>query len=72
MKKNNSFDDFEKQTKFDTFLDNPLQEDVKQNELFVEPLVIKYLNRLSDYLFTLARFISHTNGAQELAWKPRL
>ena len=36
MKKNNSFDDFEKQTKFDTFLDNPLQEDVKQNELFVE------------------------------------
>jgi cob(I)alamin adenosyltransferase len=43
-----------------------------ENELFVDPLVIKYLNRLSDYLFTLARFISHTNGAQELAWKPRV
>jgi len=43
-----------------------------ENELFVEPLVVKYLNRLSDYLFTLARFISHTNGAQELAWKPRV
>ena len=43
-----------------------------ENELFVDPLVIKYLNRLSDYLFTLARFISHTNGAEELAWKPRV
>lgn len=36
MKKNNSFDDFEKQTKFDTFVDNPLQEEVKQADLFVE------------------------------------
>ena len=49
MKKNNSFDDFEKQTKFDTFLDNSLQEDVKQKELFVEPtptqeLVVKGLS----------------------------
>jgi cob(I)alamin adenosyltransferase len=34
-------------------------------------LVIKYLNRLSDYLFTLARYTSHLLGAEEIPWKPR-
>ena len=43
-----------------------------ENQLFVEPLVIKYLNRLSDYLFVLARFASHLVQAPELAWKPRI
>ena len=38
----------------------------------VEPLVLKYLNRLSDYLFVLARKISFDASAQEVAWKPRL
>ncbi len=37
----------------------------------VEPLVIQYLNRLSDYLFTLSRKISHESGAKEIPWKPR-
>ncbi|MHA4843479.1 cob(I)yrinic acid a,c-diamide adenosyltransferase [Flavitalea antarctica] len=36
------------------------------------PLVIKYLNRLSDYLFILARFIGKELGAPEIAWKPRV
>lgn len=31
----------------------------------VEPLVIEYLNRLSDYLFTLARYIAHTTNTPE-------
>ncbi|HYG16038.1 MAG TPA: cob(I)yrinic acid a,c-diamide adenosyltransferase [Bacteroidia bacterium] len=37
----------------------------------VEPLDLKYLNRLSDYLFVLARYIAHKAGAEEIAWKPR-
>lgn len=38
----------------------------------VEPLVIKYLNRLSDYLFVLSRKISHDADVDEIPWKPRL
>ncbi|MBL4587560.1 MAG: cob(I)yrinic acid a,c-diamide adenosyltransferase [Flavobacteriales bacterium] len=37
----------------------------------VPPLVIKYLNRLSDYLFVLGRKIAKDNGLDEIAWKPR-
>ena len=46
--------------------------DMVESRLFVEPLVIKYLNRLSDYLFVLARYIGHLLGVQEIAWKPRI
>jgi cob(I)alamin adenosyltransferase len=35
-------------------------------------LVIKYLNRLSDYLFMLARFVAQALNAPEIAWKPRV
>ncbi len=38
----------------------------------VEPLIIKYLNRLSDYLFILSRFFSHRLNVSEVIWKPRL
>jgi cob(I)alamin adenosyltransferase len=38
---------------------------------FVDLLVLKYLNRLSDYLFILARFIGHSLNAEEVAWRPR-
>ena len=37
----------------------------------VSELVIKYLNRLSDFLFMLARKISQEKGAEEIPWKPR-
>jgi cob(I)alamin adenosyltransferase len=43
-----------------------------QEESFVEELVIKYLNRLSDYLFVLSRMMAHELGAAEIAWKPRM
>ena len=43
-----------------------------EHELFVEPLVIKYINRLSDYLFVLARYVAHTLKVEEIAWKPRI
>src|SRR5450631_1661991 len=36
-----------------------------------QPLIIKYLNRLSDYLFVLARYIGLLNGVEEVKWKPR-
>lgn len=45
---------------------------MQQQELFVDPLVIKYLNRLSDYLFVLARYTGHLLGVAELPWKPRV
>ncbi len=39
---------------------------------FVSDLVIKYLNRLSDYLFVLSRKLSMDLKAQEMQWKPRM
>jgi cob(I)alamin adenosyltransferase len=36
----------------------------------VEPIIIKYLNRLSDYLFVLSRKIAFDAGATEVIWKP--
>jgi cob(I)alamin adenosyltransferase len=42
------------------------------NELFIDPLIIKYLNRLSDYLFVLARFIGQLLKVEEIPWKPRV
>ncbi|TXF77729.1 cob(I)yrinic acid a,c-diamide adenosyltransferase [Chryseobacterium sp.] len=36
----------------------------------VRPELIKYLNRLSDYLFVLARYISKINGEKEEYWNP--
>lgn len=39
---------------------------------FVEPLVIKYLNRLSDYLFVLSRMLAKELNAAETPWKPRM
>ena len=37
----------------------------------VEPLVLQYLTRLSDYFFVLARHIGHRAGAEEIIWKAR-
>jgi len=45
---------------------------MQEENLFIDPLVIKYINRLSDYLFVLARYIGHLNGTPEIAWKPRI
>lgn len=45
---------------------------MQKKEIEVEPLIIKYLNRLSDYLFVLARYAAQQLGAEEIPWKPRL
>ena len=44
--------------------------EIEKNE--VDPIIPKYLNRLSDYLFILARYSGHTLRIPELPWKPRL
>jgi cob(I)alamin adenosyltransferase len=46
---------------------------IKTNEQYpVDPVNIRYLNRLSDYLFVLARKFSKDLGATESLWKPRV
>ncbi|MFN8347218.1 MAG: cob(I)yrinic acid a,c-diamide adenosyltransferase [Spirosomataceae bacterium] len=37
----------------------------------VEPEVVRYLNRLSDYLFVLARKMAQELGAEEIKWEGR-
>lgn len=38
----------------------------------VNALIIKYLNRLSDYLFVLSRLMAQELQAVETPWKPRM
>ncbi len=45
---------------------------MQQQDMFIEPLVIKYINRLSDYLFVLARYIGHAMHVPEVVWRPRM
>lgn len=35
-------------------------------------LIVKYLNRLSDYLFVLSRKMTQELGTEEVSWKPRV
>lgn len=37
-------------------------------ENYVSPLVLKYFNRLSDYLFILARYFNFLLGVEEVVW----
>ena len=36
----------------------------------IRPLIIKYLNRLSDYLFVLARYFGYLANNKEIPWNP--
>lgn len=45
---------------------------MQEHDLFVDALIIKYLNRLSDYLFVLARYTGHLLQVNEVVWKPRV
>jgi cob(I)alamin adenosyltransferase len=45
---------------------------LQEEQLFVEPLVLRYLNRLSDYLFVLARYAGHCLFVPEIPWQPRV
>ncbi len=46
-----------------------IQLDNKHN---IDPIILSYLNRLSDYLFILSRKIAKDKNAHETLWKPRL
>ena len=45
---------------------------LEMEKVEVEQVVIKYLNRLSDYLFILARFTSFQLKVADTPWKPRV
>jgi cob(I)alamin adenosyltransferase len=45
---------------------------ILESNSYIEPLVIQYLNRLSDYLFVLARYIGKELKVKEIPWKPRI
>jgi cob(I)alamin adenosyltransferase len=45
--------------------------ELDEHEPLGQPLIIQYLNRLSDYLFVLARYIGFLNGVEEIKWSPR-
>ena len=45
---------------------------MQQHAMEVESAVIVYLNRLSDYLFVLARYTAHQLGISDIEWKPKL
>jgi cob(I)alamin adenosyltransferase len=38
----------------------------------VAPIILKYLNRLSDYLFVLARYAAYLLNIEEIPWKARI
>lgn len=38
-------------------------------EEYVDPAVVRYVNRLSDYLFAAARYINFINGVREVVWQ---
>lgn len=38
----------------------------------VSELILQYLNRLSDFLFVLSRYLSYINNREEVAWRARI
>lgn len=45
---------------------------MKEHNEPVEDIVIRYLNRLSDYLFVLSRHVLYQEGGKESLWKSRI
>jgi cob(I)alamin adenosyltransferase len=43
-----------------------------EQQEYIPDIIIQYLNRLSDFLFVLARYIGHINGAEEIKWTARI
>ena len=37
----------------------------------VDPIHVRYLNRLSDYFFMLARHLAHLHGVTDTPWEPK-
>ncbi|MES2480295.1 MAG: cob(I)yrinic acid a,c-diamide adenosyltransferase [Bacteroidota bacterium] len=45
---------------------------MREHDEDVSDIILQYLNRLSDFLFVLARYITHINGKAEIPWRARL
>ncbi len=45
---------------------------MQEQQEVIPPIVIQYLNRLSDFLFVLARYLGHIAGAEEVPWRARI
>jgi cob(I)alamin adenosyltransferase len=45
---------------------------MQDNKMFIDEKVVQYINRLSDYLFVLARYVAKLHDAEEIIWKPRV
>jgi len=45
---------------------------MQEQQEHIPALIIAYLNRLSDYLFVLARYIGHLANAPEIEWRARI
>jgi cob(I)alamin adenosyltransferase len=45
---------------------------MQEQQEFIPPIVIQYLNRLSDFLFVLCRYLLHINNAPEIPWRARV
>src|SRR5690606_22057309 len=45
---------------------------MRSQDEFVAEEVLKYLNRLSDFLFVLSRYIVFKNGGKEIPWRARI
>lgn len=45
---------------------------MQEQHEYIPPIVIQYLNRLSDFLFVLCRYLLHINNAPEIPWRARV
>ncbi|MDO9634557.1 MAG: cob(I)yrinic acid a,c-diamide adenosyltransferase [Paludibacter sp.] len=46
--------------------------DLLQSDIDIDALILKYVNRLSDYFFTLSRYLTIIEGHKEFFWKKQL
>lgn len=45
---------------------------MQQQDEVIPEIIVRYLNRLSDFLFVLARYIAHINGVEDTPWRARI
>ena len=46
--------------------------DLLQDNIAIDPFILNYINRLSDYFFVLSRYITVNEGKEEFLWKKQI
>ncbi|MDD2284377.1 MAG: cob(I)yrinic acid a,c-diamide adenosyltransferase [Paludibacter sp.] len=46
--------------------------DLIQSDIAIDATILKYINRLSDYFFTLSRYLTVSEGYKEFSWKKEI